>query len=51
MLFLTKNYEENLCVIVNSTVFHEDHDEMVIVKDIKFFSLCKHHLMLFSEKV
>jgi len=37
MLFFTKGYEENLRAIVNGAVFHEDYDEMVIVKDIEFF--------------
>lgn len=51
MLFFTKGYEENLCAIVNGAVFHKDHDEIVIVKDIEFFSLCEHYLVLFSRKV
>ncbi|PVH96435.1 GTP cyclohydrolase I [Periconia macrospinosa] len=51
LLFFAKGYEEDLGGIVNGAIFHENHDELVIVKDIEIFSLCEHHLVPFTGKI
>ena len=51
LMYFTKGYEENVRDLVNGAVFHEDHDELVIVKDIEVFSLCEHHMVPFMGKV
>mmetsp|Transcript_4375 Transcript_4375/g.5078 ORF Transcript_4375/g.5078 Transcript_4375/m.5078 type:complete len:256 (-) Transcript_4375:1336-2103(-) len=50
LLFLTKGYAENLKGIVNKGIFVEDHQEMVIVRDIDIYSLCEHHMVPFIGK-
>ncbi|XP_055879764.1 GTP cyclohydrolase 1-like [Biomphalaria glabrata] len=51
MMFFTKGYKENIADVLNDAVFDENHDDVVIVKDIEMFSLCEHHLVPFMGKV
>lgn len=51
MLFFTRGYTDRIEDIVNGALFEENHDEMIIVKDIEIFSMCEHHLVPFRGRV
>jgi len=51
MLFLTKGYHQTAENLVNGAIFTEDANELVVVRDIDFSSLCEHHMVPFRGKV
>ncbi len=51
MRFFTSGYEQDPVAILNNALFDVDYDEMVMVKDIEFYSLCEHHLLPFFGRI
>lgn len=48
--FLTSGYDMDIDLVLNDAIFSEEYDEMVLVRDIDFYSLCEHHMLPFFGK-
>jgi len=49
--YLTSGYTEDIAKVLNGAIYDVKYDEMVIVKDIEFFSMCEHHMLPFFGKM
>ncbi|MCX8105580.1 MAG: GTP cyclohydrolase I FolE [Ignavibacterium album] len=49
--FLTAGYQKDIDEVLNNAIFTEKYDEMVLVKNIDFYSMCEHHMLPFYGKV
>lgn len=50
LTFLTQGYQQDPAKVINDALFSEDYEEMIVQKDIDFYSLCEHHLLPFFGK-
>jgi GTP cyclohydrolase I len=51
MTWMTRGYAMHVDDVVNGAVFRETHENMVLVRDIEFYSMCEHHMLPFFGKV
>jgi GTP cyclohydrolase IA len=50
LAWLTRGYQENVHDVVNGAIFEEQHESMVLVRDVEVYSLCEHHMLPFFGK-
>jgi GTP cyclohydrolase I len=50
MAFLMRGYQEDAMTVIGNAVFEEEHANMILVRDIEFYSMCEHHMLPFFGK-